>query len=105
MWDETLVPLAEMGSYIVTARRSGHSWWVGAETSWQPRQLALPLGFLAPGKSYEATILADGPNANHTATDYAVATRRVTAADTLTLSLAAGGGALVRITEKDNSEN
>ncbi len=99
VWDETIIPLGEMSEYIVSARRLDGDWWIGAETSWKQREITIPLAFLAKGVDYEATILSDGPNAHKTASDYTITTRRVKSADTITLKLASGGGALVKIKE------
>lgn len=59
-WDETRVPLAEIGDYVVVARRQGQNWFVGAITNEDERTLALPLNFLNNGVTYEAVWYADG---------------------------------------------
>ena len=60
----------------------------------------MTLDFLDPGKTYEAQVYKDGPGATY-ATDarhsIAFETRRVKKGDTLTLSLAPGGGQAVRL--------
>ena len=78
------------------ARRKGNEWWVGAMTDWSERVVDVPLSFLGAGQ-YEATIYADGVNANKVATDYTVTTRAVDAGGRLTLALKQGGGAVVRL--------
>ncbi len=99
VFDETLVPLGRLGEYIVTARRHGGDWYVGGQTSWEERELTLPLGFLTEGV-YEATLLTDGANASKVATDYRLEQRELTPSDSLTLSLAPGGGFAMRLTRK-----
>ena len=91
-WDETHVVSGAIGERIVTARRSGKDWFVGAITDATPRALDVPLGFLGSGR-YTATIWQDGA----TPTDIAATTRIVTARDTLTLTLAGSGGGAIRL--------
>ncbi|MBW8881873.1 MAG: glycoside hydrolase family 97 protein, partial [Asticcacaulis sp.] len=53
-WDQTLVPAGDIGQYIVTVRRKGDTWYVGAMTGDAGRTVKLPLGFLGAG-CFEAT--------------------------------------------------
>ena len=95
-WDETRVLRARLGDEIAVARRHGDSWWIGALTDWTPRAYALPLDFLGGGR-WEATLVADGPNADRFAADRTVRTRAVAAGDTLAVRLAPGGGFVARL--------
>jgi alpha-glucosidase len=70
VWDETRVLDGKMGEYIVTARRKGDTWYVGGITNWTPRDLELDCSFLAPGRTYKATLFADGVNAHRKGIDY-----------------------------------
>ena len=97
VFDETRIPMGKIGEYIVTARRRGETWYVGGLTSWEARDLRLPLDFLPAHNAYTATIYKDGANAHQNASDYAVEQRRVTAADTLDVHLACGGGIVVQM--------
>ena len=98
VWDETRILQGEMGQYIVSARRKGDTWYVAGQTNWDRRTLTLPLTFLAEGACYEGTLLRDGINANHNAEDYAIdAPRQLTAASTVDVSLAGGGGFVLRL--------
>jgi len=45
-WDDTHVLDSEIGDYMITARRSGEEWFVGAMTDENGRALDVPLGFL-----------------------------------------------------------
>lgn len=92
VFDTTLIPLGKIGEYIVTARRSGNKWYVGGMTNWTARDLSLPLDFLDKGRNYTATLMRDGLNADHVATDYIRETRTVTNETRLDLHLASGGG-------------
>ena len=55
----------------------------------------MPLAFLGPGK-YEADIYQDGPAADSRPAEVTILHKEVTAADTLTVRLAKGGGLAVR---------
>jgi len=94
VWDETRVLDGEPSEYVTIARRSGHDWFLGSMTNWTSRDLSVPLSFLGPGE-WNAKIFADGPNADQNAKSLSIQTKRVTAADTLPLHLASGGGAAV----------
>ncbi len=96
VWDETVVLSAKVGEYIVTARRSGKEWYVGAITNWTARDLEIDLSWLGRGP-FMADIYRDGPNADRAGVDYAREQRPVTAADRLKLSLAPGGGFVARL--------
>lgn len=92
-WDETRFLDGEIGQSIVLARRKGGDWYLGAMTNEQGRRVRVPLGFLGEGR-FEATIYADGDSPAKTR----ISSRVVTAREALDLSLAASGGAAVRIT-------
>jgi alpha-glucosidase len=96
-WDETMVPAAELGEYIVSARRHADQWFMAGMNNWTPRQLELSFDFLPPGITYEATICADGVNADKYASDYQIIRKTVRRGDVVKLDMASGGGFLVRI--------
>ena len=89
-WDETRFLAGEPGEDIVLARRSGKTWYLGAMTADQARAQQVSLGFLPPGR-WRATIWQDG----EVVREVRRSVRSVTRSDTLTLSLAAAGGAAV----------
>jgi alpha-glucosidase len=60
VWDTTKVVLGEIGKFIVTARKSGETWFVGAITNNDGRTFDIPLAFLDEGKNYLASVYADG---------------------------------------------
>jgi alpha-glucosidase len=95
-WDETVIPDAKLGEYIVTTRKKGANWFLGAMTNSLGRSLSVPLTFLEEG-SYEATVCSDGINADRWASDYTITKKIVTKGDTLSISLAPGGGYMVRL--------
>ena len=92
-WDETRVLMGDIGQYIVTARRSGDRWYIGAMTNEQGRTVTVPLDFLASGQGYTAAVWQDGADVTHLNRT----TQGVKAGDTLTLTLAPSGGAAVYI--------
>lgn len=95
-WDETRPLEGAVGDYLVLARRSGDTWYLAAMTDWTPRSFEVPLSFLEQG-SYEATIVADGLNADRYAADVGIRRHSVSPGDILALSLAPGGGYVARI--------
>ena len=98
VFDETRILKAVMGEYIVTARRSGSAWYIGALTNWDARDIEIPLTFLDDNLPYQAEILEDGINAEKRAEDYRIRTARTEANATLRLHLASGGGAVLKLT-------
>jgi len=99
VWDETRILAAAVGEHIVAARRSGREWYVGAMTSWEPRDLDVDLSFLGAG-AWRAEIFRDGPNADRAGVDYVREARDVSAADRLHIHLAPGGGWVARIIKR-----
>ncbi|MGB6221164.1 glycoside hydrolase family 97 catalytic domain-containing protein, partial [Haloferula sp.] len=99
-WEFSRVIDAEIGDYVVTARkdRNSDNWYLGAITDESGRFLEAPLGFLEPGRDYQATIYhdAEGADWETNPTVVGIERRTVTAADRLPLRLSAGGGAAVR---------
>lgn len=101
VWDTTIVLQGKVGDYIVTARRKGAVWYIGAMTDWTARELSIALDFLPDG-SFEAVILRDGVNADRYASDYMIENKTLRAKQELKLSLAPGGGALLRLKSAGN---
>jgi alpha-glucosidase len=89
VWDETRVLDGRIGDYIVTARRKGDTWYIGAMTDWNARDLVVDLWALGlPEASVEAW--EDGPDADSKATDWQK--RTVSASGEIKIHLAPGGG-------------
>ncbi len=103
-WDETRVPLAEIGDYIVTARRKGERWYVGAVNDENPRTLTLPLDFLESGNAYRAVLYADAPDADYRTNPHAmeITTIDLAGGGELEINLRAGGGAALEIHPADD---
>ncbi|MBQ8673525.1 MAG: glycoside hydrolase family 97 protein [Bacteroides sp.] len=100
-WAKTVVPNAKIGEYVTIARRDRHSsnWFIGSITDAEPRTIEVSLDFLEPGASYKATFYEDGEGADYRTNPYPVkiTEKEVNSDTTLTLQLAPGGGAAVRI--------
>ncbi|MFV0624248.1 glycoside hydrolase family 97 protein [Sphingomonas sp. ac-8] len=87
-WDETRFLAGTLGSYVAVARRKGRTWYVGAMTD-AARTVTLPLAFLGKGR-FALRSWQDGA----APTELVDQRGTVTAADPLTLTLAASGGAV-----------
>lgn len=96
-WDRTVPLNGKIGDYLSVARRHGNTWYAASITDWTPRTLTLAFDFLDAGRTYTAEIFHDGPNAGIRAVDYKRTVRHLSKGDTLTVSLASGGGWVARI--------
>ena len=72
---------------------------MGAVTDENAREAVIPLSFLPEGQKYEATVYADGEDADwkDNPQSYRIYTRTVKPSATLRIPLAPGGGAAVTI--------
>ncbi|MDT0651349.1 glycoside hydrolase family 97 protein [Autumnicola edwardsiae] len=95
-FDETVALDGKVGEYAAIARRKEDTWYVGAITNWNSRDLEIDLSFLPEG-NYEAVIFKDGINANREATDYKREVIDVKSGEQLNVHLANGGGWAARI--------
>jgi alpha-glucosidase len=98
-WDQTLALQGFPSKTVTIARRAGRDWFVGSITNWTPRTVTLPLNFLGAGQ-YTAQIYADAQDAAQHPTHVSIETKTVTNTGTLTLHLAPGGGAAIRLVPK-----
>lgn len=89
-WDETRILQGDIGQFIVSARRKGKDWYIGAMTNESGRTLTIPLSFLGKG-NYKTQIWQDGK----TISTLNKTEAKQTSEDTLTLTLAPSGGAVV----------
>ena len=103
-WIQSKYLLAEPGEYVVVARQGKKKgqWFCGGVTDDQKRSLEVPMNFLEPGKTYEATIYADAENADYKENPqaYKIWKQDVTAADFLSMTMARGGGFAISFIEK-----
>ena len=94
--DETVALDGKVGEFAAVARQKGDTWFVGAMTNWEARQLTLDFSFL-PAGNYQAVVFRDGINADRDATDYKKETVKIASGDKLNIQLAPGGGWAARI--------
>ena len=100
VWDETVVVDGRLGEFIVTARRSGDTWYIGGITDWNGRELEIDCSFLREGAVYEADMFVDGVNAARIGRDYRHEKGEVTGGGKLKVKMAPGGGFAARLTKK-----
>ena len=90
-FDETVALDGKVGEYVSIARRKGNTWFAGAMTNWDARDIKIDLSFLGEGK-YKAILFEDGVNADRDGTDYTRKVITVTSKDHLDVHMASGGG-------------
>ena len=90
-FDETVALDGKVGEFVSIARRKGTTWFVGAMSSWTPREATIDLSFLGDG-TYKAITFEDGINADRDATDYVRKEVTVTSKDKIKIQMAPGGG-------------
>ncbi len=100
-WSNTKVIDSKIGEFVTMARQDWEkkSWYIGAITNSEPRNIEIPLSFLDPGKKYKAEIYTDGADADYRSNPYPVkiSSQTVTDSETLKLVLAPGGGTAIKI--------
>jgi alpha-glucosidase len=89
-FDQTTALDGKVGEFVCIARRKGSTWYAGAMTNWDARQIPVDFSFLGEG-NYKATIFEDGINAGKDATDYKKEVITVSAKDKLIVRMAPGG--------------
>ncbi len=95
VWDQTVVPGAEVGQWVCIARRKGTDWYVGTINNSTPRIVSIALGFLKEG-NYRAEIYKDVADAVNHPNQLIKQIRAVTSKDRLKFDLPAGGGEVIR---------
>ncbi|RYD91747.1 MAG: glycoside hydrolase family 97 protein, partial [Sphingobacteriales bacterium] len=103
-WDDTRVIEAEPGDYITMARKAKgkNEWYVGAITDENPRVAIINFSFLPKGKTYTATIYADGKDASYDKNpqSYTIRTMKVNSKTVIKQQLASSGGAAISVKEE-----
>jgi alpha-glucosidase len=95
-FDETVALDGKVGEYAAIARKKGETWYVGAMSNWDARELILDFSFLGEGV-YRAEVFKDGINADREATDYKKEMLKISSTDQLKIQLAPGGGWVARL--------
>jgi alpha-glucosidase len=91
VFDETIALDGKVGEYAAIARKKDNTWYVGAMSNWDAREITLDLSFLGDG-IHEAEIFKDGINADKDATDYKREAVKISSKDKLTIEMKSGGG-------------
>jgi alpha-glucosidase len=99
VWDETKVPDAKVEEYVAIARRHHDDWYLGAINNHEARQIKIPLNFLSDG-DYVAEIYSDASDVRTNPNNLIKQTKIFKKSDSITLQLAAGGGAVIRLQKK-----
>jgi alpha-glucosidase len=64
-FDETVALDGKVGEYVAVARRKGETWFVGAMTNWNARELTIDCSFLDEG-TYNVVIFSGRGECQHT---------------------------------------
>jgi len=100
-WDDTYILEAEPGDYISIARKAKGKaeWYVGSIADENPREAKITFAYLPKGKTFEATIYADGKDASYDKNpkSYAIRKMKVNAKTVIKQHIAAGGGMAISI--------
>ena len=95
-WDDLKVIEAKLGDYLVVARKKDNDWYLTAMTDWTAREIKVNLSFLQDGK-YRAFSCEDGLNAGKNASDYRMGYALLDRSKTITISMAPGGGFVMKL--------
>ena len=91
----------EVGDFVVMARqeRETGNWFLGGITDENARDQSISFDFLEPGKTYQATIYKDGPDAHwdNNPQSYSIEKMEITNASTIDIHMAPGGGFAISI--------
>ena len=96
VWDETRILDGKVGKFIVSAKRKGDTWYIGAITDWNARAVEIDLKALGI-TSGTVTMFVDGPNAHRKGVDYQKKMVAVPADGKLKVELAPGGGTAITV--------
>ena len=99
VWDETKVPTAVVEQYIAIARRHKDDWFIGAINNHEAREIKIPLDFL-DNADYEAEIFTDAADVSQYPNHLVKEIKRLKKSDQISIFLAKGGGAAIRLRKK-----
>ena len=98
VFDRTEILDGKIGEYIVTLRAKDGTWYVGAMTGWDEREVGIRLDFLPEGRKYIVRELSD--TASDTPQEYVMNEYEADSRSEIRFGLASGGGAALIITPK-----
>lgn len=96
-WDETKILQGKPGEYVVTARRKGDDWFIGAITNNEGRSIQLNFDFLSKGKKYTATLYSDDDTVQ-TKTKVGIQKKVISSATIVDSKLKPSGGQAIWLT-------
>ncbi len=98
-WKDQKVLNADIGEYVTIVRKAGDRWFLGSITNEKSRDFKVSLDFLDKGKTYLATIYADGEAADWETNPYPIeiSKQEVHAETILKIKLARGGGQAIEL--------
>lgn len=100
-WDESYVLEAEPGDYITIARKAKgkNEWFIGSVTDENARTAVVKFDYLPKGKTYVATVYADGKDASFDKNpqSYTIRKIKVTSKTVLKQAVAPGGGFAISV--------
>lgn len=96
-WDETKMLAGTAGEFVVTAKRKGDKWFIGAMTNSTARDLVVNTDFLKKDVNYNITLIKDGINADRQAMDFKQLVKPFKAGDTIAINMVNDGGFVARI--------
>ena len=95
-WDETRVVQAEIGRWLVTARRRGAEWWLGGLGAGAAHGAKVPLAFLGDGR-FTLRLWHDAPDAGADPNQLVLRDGEVTTNDVLAVDVGEDGGFVARL--------
>lgn len=100
-WLESRTLSGAIGEQITMMRRNESGWFIGSACNEAGATIEIALDFLPAGKTYEATLYRDTEETHFQQNKeaYAVESRLVSSADTISARLAPGGGFCMKIVE------
>jgi len=102
-WDETRVLDGRIGEFVVTARRSGRTWYVAAITNEEPRHVRIDLSFLKPGVTYGAGTYTDDAATDDPRGAVACNRHEVDASAGIDAELSASGGCAIKLSPTEGT--
>ena len=99
-WNDTKVLTAEIGDYIIMARKYNNQWFLGGITDEYPRKLDISLDFLEKDKKYTAEIYCDDITTGffENPANIEIGTYSVNVNDSLHIALSTSGGIAIKFT-------
>jgi alpha-glucosidase len=92
-WDSTIALKAVIGDYVIIARQKDDTWYVGAVSDENAREVKIKLDFLNPG-NYLMKSYSDGKDAHYINNPYSINIKeeKISANQEYQINLAPGGG-------------